>query len=124
MGALLSCLQRVDNPSLPLTFPSRKKTEVSLEFEENRYTILNSRIQHRAVNIVKCVPHAFMNMVNMIQDFGQSVLKSTLIEDDRTPIRSGYDEVEFRPIKVITATFSLDSIKQIKEKLKVVNFIF
>jgi len=22
MGALLSCLQRVDNPSLPLTFPS------------------------------------------------------------------------------------------------------
>ena len=27
MGALLSCLQRTDDPSLPLTFPSRQRSE-------------------------------------------------------------------------------------------------
>ncbi|XP_055807048.1 wax ester synthase/diacylglycerol acyltransferase 4-like [Solanum dulcamara] len=124
MGALLSCLQRVDNPSLPLTFPSRKRTEANSEFQEDGYTILNKRIQDRAINIVKCVPRAFITMVNTVQDFGRSDLKSTLIEDDRTPIRSGDDGVEFRPIEIVTMTFSLDSIKQIKDKLKVVNFIY
>nr|XP_018622808.1 uncharacterized protein LOC104086092 isoform X2 [Nicotiana tomentosiformis] len=54
-----------------------------------------------------------------VQDFGLSVLKSTLIEDDRTPIRSGDDGVEFRPIEIATTTFSLESIKQIKANLKV-----
>ncbi|KAA8526362.1 hypothetical protein F0562_008435 [Nyssa sinensis] len=61
MGALLSCLQRADNPSLPLTFPSH----------------------------------------------------------DPTPIRSGVDGVEFRPIAIATMTFSLDDIRQIKANLKV-----
>ncbi|XP_016449561.1 wax ester synthase/diacylglycerol acyltransferase 4 [Nicotiana tabacum] len=105
MGALLSCLQRVDNPSLPLTFPSRQSTILSTK--------------NRAINIVKCVPNVFMKLVNSVQDFGLSVLKSTLIEDDRTPIRSGDDGVEFRPIEIATTTFSLESIKQIKANLKV-----
>ncbi|XP_060201795.1 wax ester synthase/diacylglycerol acyltransferase 4-like [Lycium barbarum] len=110
MGALLSCLQRVDNPSLPLTFPSRKRTGADSEFQEDKYTIMN---------IVKCVPRAFMTLVNTVQDFGLSVLKSTVIEDDRTPIRSGDEGVEFRPIEIATTMFSLDSIKQIKDTLKV-----
>ncbi|XP_016544111.2 wax ester synthase/diacylglycerol acyltransferase 4-like [Capsicum annuum] len=119
MGALLSCLQRADNPSLPLTFPSRKRSGANSEFQDDRYTILNTSIQDRAVNIVKRVPRALMTMVSTLQDFGRSVLKSTLIEDDRTPIRSGHDGVEFQPIEIVTTTFSLDSIKQIKDKLNV-----
>ena len=48
------------------------------------------------------------------------MLKSTLIEDDRTPIRSGEKGVELQPISISTMTFFLDDIKFIKDKLGVV----
>ncbi|CAA3028859.1 O-acyltransferase WSD1-like [Olea europaea subsp. europaea] len=106
MGALLSCLQRVDNPSFPLTFPTR---------QSNLGPNGNSR------GFFRRVPRFFTGLINTVYDFGSNVLKSSLIEDDKSPIRSGDDGVEFRPIVVTTTTFSIDHIKQIKDKLKTLN---
>nr|GEX56028.1 flowering time control protein FPA-like [Tanacetum cinerariifolium] len=39
--------------------------------------------------------------------------------NERSPIRSGEEGVEFKPIDVTTLTFSLDQIKQIKSSLDV-----
>ncbi|CAA2998109.1 O-acyltransferase WSD1-like [Olea europaea subsp. europaea] len=104
MGALLSCLQRVDNPSIQLTFPSRR-----------------SNLQHNRNSHGFCqrVPRFFSGFINTAYDFVWNVLKSSLIKDDKSPIRSGDDGVEFRPIAITTTTFSIDHIKQIKDKLKV-----
>ncbi|EYU28207.1 hypothetical protein ABFS82_13G029000 [Erythranthe guttata] len=97
MGALLSCLQRADNPQLPLTFP-----------------LLNQKIQTND-NKSNILSRAF----DSVYDFGWSVLKSLVLEDDKTPIRSGDDGVEFRPITVTTLNFSLDQIKKVKASLHV-----
>ncbi|GAV80595.1 WES_acyltransf domain-containing protein/DUF1298 domain-containing protein [Cephalotus follicularis] len=104
MGALLSCLQRADNPSLSLTFPSLQ---------------LLSNTDEEKTSIVKSVQKRFSWVINTVRDFGWSLLKSSLIEDDRTLIRSGNAGVEFKPITITTITFSLDHIKQIKHKLGV-----
>ncbi|XP_050248323.1 wax ester synthase/diacylglycerol acyltransferase 4-like [Quercus robur] len=101
MGALLSSMQRADNPSLPLTFPFRQRSE--------------SKSERLRRGVSQFVPLIF----NTIHDFGWSMLKSNLIEDDRTPIRSGEKGVEFRPVTISTMTFSLDHIKFIKDKLGV-----
>lgn len=108
MGALLSCLQRVDNPSLPLTFPSRQKSNFN-----------NSNKYKGFISNFKIVPRFFKGIVNTVYDFGWSTLKSTMVEDDRSAIYSGDDGVEFRPIALTTKTFSLDSLKQIKTSLNV-----
>ncbi|KAK4577591.1 hypothetical protein RGQ29_027920 [Quercus rubra] len=101
MGALLSSLQRADNPSLPLTFPFSQRSE------------------SKSDRLSRGVSQLFSLIFNTIYDFGWSVLKSNLIEDDRTPIRSGEKGLEFRPITISTMTFSLDHIKFIKDKLGV-----
>ncbi|CAK9171070.1 unnamed protein product [Ilex paraguariensis] len=105
MGALLSCLQRADNPSLPLTFPSSQSS---------------SKSRQNSVSIFRSVPRLLTAMFNTISDFGWSILKSSVVKDDRTPIRSGDDGVEFRPSNIATMTFSLDHIKQIKANHDVV----
>ncbi|OIT00536.1 PREDICTED: O-acyltransferase WSD1-like [Nicotiana attenuata] len=105
MGALLSCLQRADNPSLPLTFP---------EFNSNPNSG-NDYKKRFCTNVAQMVS----GVVNTFLDFGWSLLKSTTLEDERTPIRSGDEGVEFRPIDISTMDFSLDHLKQIKTNLKV-----
>ncbi|KAI3457226.1 hypothetical protein Pfo_013889 [Paulownia fortunei] len=103
MGALLSCLQRADNPAMPLTFPS-----------------LNPKIQTPDRNsICTSFSRAVSGVIDTVWDFGWSLLKSSVLEDDRTPIRSGDDGVEFRPITISTFTFSLHQIKQVKANLHV-----
>lgn len=109
MGALLSCLQRADNPHLPITFPTLKMN-------------LNSEYDDR--NIFNAVPRVLSAIFNTALDFGSSLLKSSVDEDDRTPIRSGEDGVEHRPIAMTTMDFSLDDLKQIKSHLQVVRYIF
>ncbi|KAL6330468.1 hypothetical protein AAG906_040398 [Vitis piasezkii] len=103
MGALLSCLQRADNPNLPITFPSFK---VSSNLDSGR-------------SIIRAVPRALSAAFNTVSDFGWGLLKSTAVEDDRTPIRSGDPGVEFRPMSIATISFSLDNIQKIKAKLGV-----
>lgn len=109
MGALLSCLQRVDNPLMPLTFPSRQS---------------NVGPKARRNTICKRVPRFITGLVHTAYDFGWSLIKSSLIKDDKSPIRSGEDGVEFRPIVTSTTTFSIDQLKEIKSKLKVVKFSY
>ncbi|CAI9787629.1 unnamed protein product [Fraxinus pennsylvanica] len=104
MGALLSCLQRLDNPSMPLTFPSRQP---------------NSRPSRNSHDFFKPMSQFFSGLINTAYDFGLNLLKSSLIKDDKSPIRSGEDGVEFRPIVLTTTTFSMDHLKQIKDRLKV-----
>lgn len=109
MGALLSCLKRADNPSLPLTFPSRK----SSKFGSDNHT-----------NMFWYVSRIFSTFLNTVKDFGWSVIKSNLLDDDRTPVRSGTDGVEFQPIAVTAMLFSLDQLNVIKTKLGVVRLYF
>ncbi|KAJ0110543.1 hypothetical protein Patl1_02265 [Pistacia atlantica] len=104
MGALLSCLQRADNPSLPLSFPS-------VHLPSNRNGNNNN-------NILKCVSKVLSVISMTVSDFSWSIIKSTLVEDDKTPIRSGDGGIEFRPTTTATMIFSLDQIRQIKTKLR------
>ncbi|KAK2651147.1 hypothetical protein Ddye_018636 [Dipteronia dyeriana] len=104
MGALLSCLQRADNPSLPLTFPT-------LQWP--------SKMDSQNENFFLGVPRFLSSAYNTVSDFGWSLLKSSCVEDDRTPIRSADPGVEFKPVTITTITFSLDHIKQIKTMLGV-----
>lgn len=108
MGALLSCLQRADDPRVPLTLPSMNPTGSILATNNN--------------NICQRLSTIFSGMVNTVIDFGWSLMKSSVLEDHKSPVRSGEDGVEFRPITITTLTFSLDQIKQIKASLHVVSF--
>lgn len=100
MAALFNCVQRVDNPSLPLTFPSND----------------SSRAQKGGV--WRSVSKGFSMCINTVRDFSQSLLISSIRKDGITPIRSGETGIESRPITLSTVTFSLNEIKQIKNKMK------
>lgn len=103
MSALLSCLQRADDPSLPLSFPSRTP-------------------QHAKESLFKKLPSDISSFFSSISDFGSSLIKTKIIEDDITPIRSGYEGTESQPFNLSSITLSLDTIKDIKSKLGVVRF--
>ncbi|XP_073127396.1 wax ester synthase/diacylglycerol acyltransferase 4-like [Henckelia pumila] len=106
MGALLSCLQRVDNPVMPLTFPSQKSNA-------------KDRDTTRGYGFLRRLPKVFSGLSYTLHDFGWNIFKSNLIQDDKSPVRSGVEGVEFRPIVTCTSTFSIDSLRQIKSKLNV-----
>ena len=108
MGALLSCLERADNPSLPLTFPSLQPS---------------STAKTTAMDVIGCIRRTLSPIYNTTRDFGWSVLKSSLIADGKTPIRSGDDAVEYRPVKISTVALSLDRIAKIKTKLGAVSLL-
>ncbi|KAL5095937.1 hypothetical protein RYX36_000264 [Vicia faba] len=103
MGALLSCLQRADNPSLPLSFPSLKP----------------SKSKASNTSFWRKISWTMSSVFNTASDFGWSVLKSSFIEDDKTPIRSGGEGADFQPICISRIEFSTDHIKDIKSKLGV-----
>ncbi|KAI3854223.1 hypothetical protein MKW98_024646 [Papaver atlanticum] len=88
MGALFSCLQRADNPSLSLTFPS---------IRSNNY-----------MNKKKSVLELLSVFKNTVTDFTWSLFKSNVLEDHVSPIRSGKEGVKFSPVSISTVTFSLD----------------
>ena len=108
VGALLSCLQRADNPSLPLTLPS---VQPRVDTSGDHGTIF------------KTVPKIFSLLFYTVSDFLGSLMKSSLVEDDLSPIRSGDIGIEFRPIALASMTFSLGQIKQIKATLGVVSLL-
>ncbi|KAJ4845595.1 hypothetical protein Tsubulata_005726 [Turnera subulata] len=103
MGALLSCLQRADNPSFPLTFPSLQYPSKPDDSHCKK----------------SMWPVSLSSIFSTMSDFGWSLLKSGLVEDDPSPIRSGDAGVQFKPITVTTMTFALDDIKEIKTRLGV-----
>ncbi|XP_047312908.1 wax ester synthase/diacylglycerol acyltransferase 11-like [Impatiens glandulifera] len=102
VGALLSTMQRADDPSLPLTFPSRQSSS-TLKMAKN-------------IAFFKRIPAFFMDT---LKDFGWSVLRSSILEDDQNPIRSGKEMVELCPMNITTVRFSLDQLKHIKTSLGV-----
>ncbi|KAK7404997.1 hypothetical protein VNO78_06110 [Psophocarpus tetragonolobus] len=107
MGALLSCLQRIDDPSLPLTFPSRA----------------SSNSQHAKKTEFKMLPSVVSTFFNSVSDFGSSLVKTRMIVDDKTPIRSGYEGTESTPFTLSNISLSLDHIKAIKSKLRVIDYM-
>nr|KAJ0189967.1 hypothetical protein LSAT_V11C800443160 [Lactuca sativa] len=104
MGALLSCLQRADNPSLPLTFPVLRKT---------------IKPENELKNLISVIAQSLTGALNTLFDFGWSILKSSFLEDSRSPIHSGNEGLEFGPISIMAMAFSMDQIKQIKSRLQV-----
>ncbi|KNA12681.1 hypothetical protein SOVF_123780 [Spinacia oleracea] len=102
MGVLLSGVNRADDPSLPLTFPSTRSS---------------SLVTNNKMNIISWVPRTFSAIYNGVYNFGWSFLKSTCKADDKTPIRSGNEGLGFHPMKISTIELSLDQIKFIKTKL-------
>ncbi|KAH7863766.1 hypothetical protein Vadar_021761 [Vaccinium darrowii] len=104
MGAILSCFQRAENPSLPLTFPSRESS---------------TRKDERNNGIFWRLGRVFSSVGNTVSDLGSTFIKGNIFQDARTRIRSGEDGAEFRPSVVTTLTFSLDRVKEIKTKLGV-----
>ncbi|XP_022147882.1 O-acyltransferase WSD1-like [Momordica charantia] len=103
MNTLLSCLKRADDPSLPLTFPSRKHSKQPKN--DARFGLLS---------------HLPRRISSVVSNFGWSVMKNTFVEDDPTPIKPEGDCMQLvKPIAISTMTFSLDQIKQIKNNLNV-----
>ncbi|KAL8158509.1 hypothetical protein V2J09_000046 [Rumex salicifolius] len=104
IGALLSCSQRADDPAMPLTFPvfRTKNNPPSVGYYQRISTGVSRAI---------CVAY------NTLCDYGSSILKSIVIEDDRTPIRSGNKGLDHKPMSISTMEFSIDKIKQIKNEL-------
>ncbi|XP_020691272.2 O-acyltransferase WSD1 [Dendrobium catenatum] len=104
MGALFSCLKRADDPSLPLTFPVRRQNPTPV----------------KAGTLMQCCRSAVRAVeigLNTVTDFAWGLMKSTLIEDDRTPVRSGEAGVEFRPLIISKVVFSLEDARKVKDKL-------
>ncbi|KAL9243660.1 hypothetical protein vseg_017520 [Gypsophila vaccaria] len=105
MGALLSCLQRADNPSMPLTFPSTQSKRGANNSEAKSIAALTQR----TLSII----------YGATFDFGWSILKTAFISDDTTPVRSGNTDLAFHPVKISTVTLSMDQLKLIKTRLDV-----
>ncbi|XP_058089049.1 wax ester synthase/diacylglycerol acyltransferase 5-like [Magnolia sinica] len=105
MGALFSCLKRADDPSLPLTFPTYSTKSTT------------SSTSHRMSDTCKKVSTIAAGCWYTASDFVQSVLHSTVLQDDHTAIRSGTPLVEFEPVTISSVTFSLDRIREIKSKI-------
>ncbi|KAL8126780.1 hypothetical protein AgCh_013898 [Apium graveolens] len=108
LGALLSCLKRLDKPSIPLSFPSHHSSNSLKHGDHNMIT-----------SILERVPQVSSWIANTVLDFGASLLKSSVIKDVESPIRSLRDGVEFHPMALTTIEFSMDDIKIIKNRLKV-----
>ena len=104
MAALLSCLQRIDDPSLPLTFPSRASSS-----------------QGSKKNMIQKLPSFISSFLYSMSDFGSSLVKTRMFVDDKTPIRSGYEGTESMPYAMSSISLSLDHVKAIKTKLRVVS---
>ncbi|XP_068643463.1 wax ester synthase/diacylglycerol acyltransferase 4-like [Aristolochia californica] len=102
MGALFSCLKRADDPSLPLTFPSAARFKNQTE-----------------KNIFKRISGAFAGIWNTTSDVAWNVLRSTIVQDDRSAIRSGNPFLgsRFQPITLSSVVLSLDRIREVKSKL-------
>ncbi|CAJ1956601.1 unnamed protein product [Sphenostylis stenocarpa] len=101
MTTFLSCVQNADNPSVPVKFPSSRSVE------SKSTKVMPKQLSQTA------------SMVKSAFDFGWSLLKSSLIPDEKTPIRSGHEDVGFRPMRFSNVSLSLDNFEEVKSKLKV-----
>jgi len=103
MATFLSITQSADNPSLPIKLPSSKSVEST-----------------STKGMVKRLSQTASVVLKSAFDFGWSFMKSSVMPDEQTPLRSGHEDVGFRPMSIINVSLSLDSIKEVKNELKVV----
>ncbi|KAK1320552.1 O-acyltransferase WSD1 [Acorus calamus] len=96
MSALFSCVKRADDPSLPLTFPGNSTT---------------------AKTVGSGGPGLVSLAINTVRDFAWGLAKSMFIKDSVSPIRSGMDGVELRPIEMSFLKFSVDDIRRVKARI-------
>ncbi|XP_048496452.2 LOW QUALITY PROTEIN: wax ester synthase/diacylglycerol acyltransferase 1 [Beta vulgaris subsp. vulgaris] len=112
MGVVFSCFKRVDDPTLPLTFPSTTRTSSSKGHQLHDF-------KATLMKVINIVPKFLCSMLSSIYDFGQT-LRVVLVEDDLTPIRSGNTNMAIPcSAKVCSVTLSLTDVKRIKSILQV-----
>ncbi|KMT15646.1 hypothetical protein BVRB_3g056370 [Beta vulgaris subsp. vulgaris] len=113
MGVVFSCFKRVDDPTLPLTFPSTTRTSSSKGHQLHDF-------KATLMKVINIVPKFLCSMLSSIYDFGQT-LRVVLVEDDLTPIRSGNTNMAIPcSAKVCSVTLSLADVKRIKSILQVI----
>uniref|UniRef100_A0A803MLY1 Diacylglycerol O-acyltransferase n=1 Tax=Chenopodium quinoa TaxID=63459 RepID=A0A803MLY1_CHEQI len=103
MGVVYSCFKRVDDPSKPLTFPSR--------------TTSTEKQSHSMKKVLNIVPNFMASIFYAFLYFGQSI-RLLYSADDRTPIRSGNTEMN-PDCRICTVNLSLTDVKRIKTILGV-----
>ncbi|KAG9450969.1 hypothetical protein H6P81_010934 [Aristolochia fimbriata] len=105
MGALFSCLRRADDPSLPITFPTGDRFK-KLQCCKER-------------SMLRRVSGAFSGIWNTASDVAWNVLRSTIVKDELSAIRSGNPLVGSRSqsIAFSNLVFSLDKIREVKRKV-------
>lgn len=108
MGVVLSCVQRHDEPSKPLTFPTKSTTLRPKNSTPNAF-----------MRVVKFVPQFMASAFYSFYYFGQS-LRILYREDDRTPLRPRNMECAPLCASIQTLTWSLTDVKRIKTVLGVV----
>ncbi|CAO2814747.1 unnamed protein product [Amaranthus hypochondriacus] len=107
MGVVLSCVQRHDEPSKPLTFPTKSTTLRPKNSTPNAF-----------MRVVKFVPQFMASAFYSFYYFGQS-LRILYREDDRTPLRPRNMECAPLCASIQTLTWSLTDVKRIKTVLGV-----
>ncbi|KAK9150146.1 hypothetical protein Syun_008455 [Stephania yunnanensis] len=101
VGALLSCLKSFNDPSKPLSFPEYRQAPKA----------------SRRWSFCEKVPRFFSMLQNSVSDLVSVLLRTSVLIDDVTPIRTAEPGLEHRPIAISTISFSIDQIKHIKLKL-------
>ncbi|OVA15775.1 O-acyltransferase [Macleaya cordata] len=107
VGLIFKALKRVDHPSLPFTYPRMSLKKRSPQNDQE------------AGGIVKNLLGFFVKCKNTASDLTTNLLKSTVLEDKPSPIRSATtNKIDlFRPFSIYTVTLSLERVKQVKSKL-------
>ncbi|KAJ4965603.1 hypothetical protein NE237_017452 [Protea cynaroides] len=99
MSTLFSSFKRVDDPLLPITFPVASSSSPSSYGRMNSLSKVSSFIS-------RCV--------NTVSDSIMTLLQGMFLEDDKTVIRSVTPRLEFVPRTILSVTFDLDEIRQVK----------
>ncbi|KNA03302.1 hypothetical protein SOVF_210530 [Spinacia oleracea] len=111
MGVVFACFRRVDDPTLPLAFPTKTATS---------RTIIKQNVFHNfVVKTLRTVPRFLSSILCSVYDFGQT-LSVVFFEDERTPIRSGNTNMRLPgSARICSITLPLIDIKRIKSLLRV-----
>lgn len=105
MSTLFSVATRVDNPDLPPTFPTSKRST-----KPSRPGIGLSNFFHRIWHIMLVVWYTMVDMIS------SSLRMTGLIDDSQLPIR-GPPGVEYMTVGLSSVTFQLEDIKEIKKAI-------
>ncbi|XP_043694919.1 wax ester synthase/diacylglycerol acyltransferase 11-like [Telopea speciosissima] len=101
MGTVMSCLKRADDPSKPISLPMPSARVAAGE--------MRSKWSRMARFVFMCC--------NTVSDFTRGMLQGSVLEDDKTVIRSALPRMESVPIEISSVSFSVDQIRSIKAEV-------